>query len=235
MKIRKGMGILAGIIVSLCCLSMQARAYVRVDVTHEAALSLYYPCPEAEFRLFRVADMSETAGFTLMEEFQDAGVSLQNADSEVWEKATKQLAAYAEREKLSPIEVKKTDKSGNLSFSGEKTTVGLYLILGKKQSYQGADYTPMPSLVSLPGLKADDAWEYEVKVRLKYEKKSHPTDKPEEPGKPPKEHRPKPPVRPAGTKLPQTGQLWWPVPLLLLAGGFLCMEGVRRRRRDGRI
>ena len=33
-------------------------------------------------------------------------------------------------------------------------------------------------------------------------------------------------------KLPQTGQLWWPVPLMILVGLILCMIGIVRRRGD---
>lgn len=42
----------------------------------------------------------------------------------------------------------------------------------------------------------------------------------------------KPPQKPP--KLPQTGQLWWPVPVLLTAGLALMLVGLLRRRRDRR-
>lgn len=35
-----------------------------------------------------------------------------------------------------------------------------------------------------------------------------------------------------GAKLPQTGQLWWPVPYLIVAGIFLILLGVLRRQRE---
>ena len=35
-----------------------------------------------------------------------------------------------------------------------------------------------------------------------------------------------------GGKLPQTGQLWWPVPLLVVAGGVFVTIGVLRSRKD---
>jgi len=40
------------------------------------------------------------------------------------------------------------------------------------------------------------------------------------------------PDNPKGGKLPQTGQLWWPVPVLLLAGLVLVILGLVRRRED---
>ena len=35
---------------------------------------------------------------------------------------------------------------------------------------------------------------------------------------------------PSGGKLPQTGQLWWPVPVLTAAGMLLIVVGLVRRR-----
>ena len=40
------------------------------------------------------------------------------------------------------------------------------------------------------------------------------------------------PDTPKGGKLPQTGQLWWPVPVLLLAGLVLVIVGLLRRKED---
>ena len=42
-----------------------------------------------------------------------------------------------------------------------------------------------------------------------------------------------PPKTPMPDRLPQTGQLWWPVPLLLAAGLVLVIAGLLRRRRSG--
>jgi LPXTG-motif cell wall-anchored protein len=60
----------------------------------------------------------------------------------------------------------------------------------------------------------------------------HPNDNPKDPGKPggtPKSN----PLNPV--KLPQTGQLWWPVPILLILGAAMILAGlvIKRRRSDG--
>jgi len=49
------------------------------------------------------------------------------------------------------------------------------------------------------------------------------------PGEPPPVELPDEPV-PSGPKLPQTGQLWWPVPTLVSAGLLLILAGLLRRR-----
>lgn len=46
-----------------------------------------------------------------------------------------------------------------------------------------------------------------------------------------------PPGKPAEPKLPQTGQLWWPVPVLLAVGlllvliGLICRRGIENEER----
>lgn len=52
---------------------------------------------------------------------------------------------------------------------------------------------------------------------------------PSGPGDPPPVELPEEPV-PGGPKLPQTGQLWWPVPALVSAGLLLILAGLLRRR-----
>ena len=57
-------------------------------------------------------------------------------------------------------------------------------------------------------------------------------EKPPKPGEPeePGTDIPEDPVPEGpGPKLPQTGQLWWPVPLLALAGRALCLVGWMRK------
>ena len=50
----------------------------------------------------------------------------------------------------------------------------------------------------------------------------------------PSDNPPKDPEKPGGPKdrLPRTGQLWWPVPLLAAVGLILLIVGLRRRRRS---
>lgn len=53
---------------------------------------------------------------------------------------------------------------------------------------------------------------------------------PTEPSKPTKPGTPTNPSTPDEPKLPQTGQLWWPVPVLTAAGLLLIVAGLLRRR-----
>ena len=51
----------------------------------------------------------------------------------------------------------------------------------------------------------------------------------------PEAPRPPDPAKPTpgGPTLPQTGQVWWPVPLLLMTGLLLLAVGLFRRRTTG--
>lgn len=55
-------------------------------------------------------------------------------------------------------------------------------------------------------------------------------DSPDTPDTPDKPDKPDSPDSPGTPTLPQTGQLWWPVPLLLLSGALLLCAGLRRRK-----
>jgi len=79
----------------------------------------------------------------------------------------------------------------------------------------------VPSGYTLTGSRKGSTW----KLTNKKKTKTPPGDTPNPPGKE------KTPPGSEKEKIPKTGQLWWPVPLLLSAG-FLCMIiGILRRRK----
>lgn len=58
------------------------------------------------------------------------------------------------------------------------------------------------------------------------------SDEPDEPDKPDEPGTPDQPGEPDQPVLPQTGQLWWPVPLLMTAGLLLCCVGLACRKQN---
>ena len=83
--------------------------------------------------------------------------------------------------------------------------------------WYGIPYSARPALVSVPSLnEKDDSWQYDVIVYVKPGVKPTPA--------------PTPTTTPAPRPLPQTGQLWWPVPVLVCGGLFLVLIGVVKRR-----
>ena len=106
-------------------------------------------------------------------------------------------------------------KDGKATFSN--LTFGLYLVVQKTAA---SGYRKIaPFLVSVPYLYRDE-YQYELTSQPKtdLEQEVKPTSPPSSGG--------------GGGKLPQTGQLWWPVPVLAGAGLGCIAVGLLRRRED---
>lgn len=114
-----------------------------------------------------------------------------------------------------------TVKNGKATFSGLST--GLYLIVQNK----AADgFSRMDAfLVSVPYME-DGEYQYHVTASIKSELEREP-----EPTDPP-------PTKPDDPKLPQTGQLNWPIPLMVVSGlvlfvvGWLLCFGKKREQHE---
>ena len=114
-----------------------------------------------------------------------------------------------------------TVENGKATFSGLST--GLYLIVQNK----AADgFSKMDAfLVSVPYME-DGEYQYHVTAAVKSELEREP-----EPTAPP-------PTEPDDPKLPQTGQLNWPVPLMVVAGlaffaaGWVLCFGKKREHNE---
>ena len=115
----------------------------------------------------------------------------------------------------------KVGENGKVTFSS--LPFGLYLVV-QKTAPAGYGKTE-PFLVSLPYLEEGE-YQYDVASQPKTDLERDVTTKPTT----------SPTTKPAassGGKLPQTGQLWWPVPVLNCGGLGCIVEGLLRRRRDG--
>ncbi len=221
---------LAAALLLLACAPLSAHAAPAVDPAAQCALTLNCvyagaPLEGVNVRVYRAADADANMRFTLTPAFSGSGVKVAGLnDAAQWSRAAAALAKYAEENKLAPEHEGKTGAAGALTFS--PLAPGLYLIVTDAYKTKGGTYTAAPSLAALPGLNAaGDAWEYSVSVSLKLEYAAAPS-----PGVSPR------PTYPFYSRLPQTGQLNWPVPALVLAGLALAAVGVwltRRETHDG--
>lgn len=166
--IKKPVALLLTVLLGmLLWLPQTALAAGEMDTGKTTSLTILYPCADTSFQLFRVADVSPQARFTLCGAFQQYPVSLTGLDAAGWRATAQTLAGYASRDKLVPDAIGKTDVSGKYTFTGLST--GLYLLVGERHTQDGRTYTPMPCLVSLPGMAEDGSWNYDPAVRLKYD------------------------------------------------------------------
>lgn len=157
----------------LCVACMPATVWADevIDTEQSASLRVYFGeggsgFADVEFSLYRVADISENGAFTLSGDFQEYPVNLDGLDSSGWRALAQTLDAYAERDALRPMKTGSTGQDGKAAFSA--LTTGLYLITGESYTSGEKIYTPEAMLVSLPGLTAEDRWNYEMEVSCKF-------------------------------------------------------------------
>ncbi len=168
--------------------------------------------------------------FKIVEEFKGSNVDLSNVD--LSNKTTdaalaKKLAEYAKKQKLSGKEKKTINTNGKVTFSNLK--MGLYLLV-QNEAASGYDKVN-PFLVSLPHLN-------EKTGKYEYAVSASPKVGPVTPTTATSSTKPDPKDPPLQSKLPQTGQLNWPIPLLSVSGislftvGWVLYFGKRKQNEE---
>lgn len=164
------------------------------------------PVAGGSLTLYRVGNITENNGefgFELRPEL--------DCNPDMSEKAAKEVCACVERQNL-PGAAVDIDAEGIAVFSD--LAVGLYLI---RQETAAPGFEPIkPFLISVPRW---DGGHYIYNVAAAAKTELHKLPAP-------------PPGPPPGPKLPQTGQLNWPVPALLMLGGLLLVAGLEMRRKN---
>lgn len=190
-------------------LPTQAMAIDPIDLSRPVSLTVNYNWDGARFDLYRVAESDRFAVFTLSGDFADFKRDINGCEnSEDWNTLTQSAAAYVDACKLQPLRVA-TIHNKSCKFS--PLDAGLYLVIGHDVTINGTTYVCDPFMICLPDRDAHDVWIYDAAAQ-------------------PKSGEPIPPVTPPPPNLPQTGQLWWPVPILLGTGLFSLLIGSIRRR-----
>lgn len=252
MPIRKRMlGLFVSIVV-LCAMSMTALAHDVPDTSKKGSVHITMrlgenAVPGGSITLYRVGAVAEDDGnysFVLTGEFADCGISLDDIQSA---RLAKDLAAHAKGHALVGA-TQKIDGNGSVSFRDLEP--GLYLFVQSKapEGYHKAD----PFLVSVPMME-DGSYVYDVDAspKVELEKKSDEPEIPETPVNPETPTTPTTPktpvtgaVLPGGPEpsvsqpiptvpvLPQTGQLNWPIPVLVVLG--LCLFSIGWVLRTGK-
>lgn len=169
--------------------------------------------------LFKVAEVVIDNGFRFVVDPRFASVGELPATSEELDSANVELASKMAKiaENLDfdipPVEM---DSGGTVKFTNLE--VGLYLVMQAKRGTDDNQYVIAPFLISIPNKNPDGTWLYDVNAQSKPIGIAWiPPESPDEPSKP--------------KKLPQTGQLWWPVLALGAAGAAFIIAGVAVRNR----
>ena len=171
-----------------------------------------------EYALCMVATLEETQGelqYQTLPAYSFADCDwVQCSASQLREKAL-QLAPVAQK-RADYAAIQKTDTNGVAVF--RDVPPGLYLVLRTKPAPENTVYTSDPFLVSIPTVVNDTA-AYQVVAEPKYG-----WDTPS----------PGPTVPPStpNPSLPQTGQLWWPLPVMIGLAVALMVAALACRKRS---
>ncbi len=209
--------------MTLCSITLRVNAYAAEPTTPNPEqsgaihITLSYgdektPAAGVELLTYKVADLSVENGvpsYLYTESYKDFEVEPEKAmQPEYIEK----LLAVTEEKKPQALAAT-SDEAGKVAF--EPLLPGIYLVTQKDA--EKATIAVSSFVVSLPHL-SEDGYSYEIDASPKVVV----TEKPDKPDKPDTPDNPDKPVPP---RLPQTGQLWWPVPMLAFAGLLFIMLG----------
>ena len=193
--------------------SMPAFAERGIDLDHKGSITMSCaykgkPVSGGDLRLYKVAEVEQEDGSYYFRLRSDL-LSGQRLDQKALDapNLTERIAADPDLGK--PQQTAVFNQKGIVTF--KDLTPGLYLLM---QSKPAAGYEKMlPVLVSLPWFdEKTDGYLYDIDATVKPETARTPTPTPTPTPKP-------------GPKIPQTGQLNWPVPVLAGLGVILLIIG----------
>ena len=202
------------------------------DLSRKGSLSITFTCDGQPISdgnkvgIFKVADAvfddSQGYKFVWNGEFAAAGAMPENLDAVNGELADKLVNIAKDKRVTLYRNSQELDEKGNVTF--KELEVGLYLVVhAKKVEITLSDkskvtYTINPFLVSVPQKEGG---------KLTYNVVTNPKVSPEKSTTPPPKKTTPPPRR-----VPQTGQLWWPVMALSLTGALFVTLGTIREMKS---
>lgn len=197
----------------LCMASAKAYAHETPDESRKGAVTV-----EMEYDGKAVADGTLTAYRVGQIEEYDGNYAFVKTDSMAgfngsFEDITsaglaESIAAFVKENQISAYGTAK-NQGGKVVFTNLE--LGLYLIV---QTEASEGYEPLNSFLVAVPMNEDGHYVYEIKAEGKFQ--LHQESKPVTPAKPSK---------PSEPFLPQTGQLNWPIPVLVVSGLCLFLAG----------
>lgn len=162
------------LVCALALLPARSDAVSAIDTGRETALTVSYtdggaPVGGVPFEIYYVASVGADGTFTLSGDFKDYPVRINGLSAEGQRALAGTLAAYVDRDGLSPYDSGETNSQGLLYFPKQRTAMstGMYLVVGRTHTVDGRVYTTEPFVVTLP-TQVDGKWEYKVIVEPKH-------------------------------------------------------------------
>lgn len=203
--------LIALFLLIFCLLApLKSKAAKRTDPNKKISLTILHNVAEedkseVEFYIYQVAVILNKE-FELTKAFQNCKLSLEMGNPAELGRFADVLQSYVTEEKIKALDSSKTDENGAAVFSiQENLEPGIYLILGKSEkTREGKECNIQPVLISLPATDESGRTLDDVKIETKYEIVNVPAGNKD-------------------VKLPQTGTIWWPAYILMIAG-FLMLS-----------
>ena len=167
------------LLVCLCLCLMPCRAYAvstsdakePISTDGVCTLNLSYTCngttvADVSVNLFRVADVSASAQYSLTAPFAESGLNLNGIRSfSEWNAIRSTLESYILANTMTADFSAVTDQNGCAQFESLKP--GLYLLSAVRVTQHGWSYSFDSALIALPGLSEDGLWQYRIAVTPK--------------------------------------------------------------------
>lgn len=230
MKTARYTGILLIVLYMVFTVSMTAFAAadaVELDSAPKGSISVDLVSSDSKeavaggtLTLYQVAEAKVSEGeiqYTYTDAFANCGVSLTNvgmSDTKMKELASN-LEAYVKQNAILGQNATINER-GHAEWTDLEQ--GLYLFI---QTSAAEGYAPVCTFLASVPESVEGAYIYEINAKPKVERVKNPDT--ETPGN-------NPDTGITDRKLPQTGQLWWPVPILAFAGLLFFILGWFRRK-----
>lgn len=143
-----------------------ADALAPLSVDAQCTLTLTYGCNGLVFanipvKLYRVAEVSAEAKYTLAPNFQNTGLELNGIQTNgEWDVIRTSLEAHILANSIAPDCTAVTDSNGRAVFSGLEP--GMYLAAAVHAEQEGWHYNFRCALIALPGLDESGLWLYDI-------------------------------------------------------------------------
>lgn len=154
------------VVLGVHAFAAPALAYGPIDLTKKSTLTIQYEWEKVEFRIYRVADVSERGQYTLVDPFNKYSIAMVQKDQDGWRSVAQTLKDYIFRDSIPPLYRLKTDENGCIKLTDMEA--GVYLVVGNNTSQGDFLYFPSPYLVMLPSPDGNDNWTNDVKTTVKY-------------------------------------------------------------------
>lgn len=168
---RKVLGALLVLALLMSFAGLNAEAAVRVDTEKKGSLQLTYsydgqPFEGLEISIYRVAEISDVAAFTLTGPFYGLPVNVNDIKTQdEWKELASTLSGYVVAGEIAADYTLLTGDDGTVHFT--ELPLGLYLV-GTVRAEQEDGYCHFDSfMISVPTLDEDDNWLYDVIAKPK--------------------------------------------------------------------